>query len=336
MMVAEKPVKEGCCVVLHFSGEKSKQKASITETEESIFDNGCVHRIHYTERIDPRDSVQFLKDIINLLQGRTSDMAEQNDTVQSLMEEFQKMKKERYNLLSNNCEHLLMFACIQTQLSIQISEYLYQYLECEVDSVFKIMQQAVAKFVKKSQGIVTTLSTHITSLANITGTAVGSAASKAVARTLIAEGAEAAAESVSTAGYNTAVRTIALVTGGTVALGVSVIIEVPFLATGIYKIHRKNRFDQISSEEAKRQYTKQACRSTGVVVGATAGATAGTFIPVPFLGTFVGTLAGTVVGTGAGKLAGSLLSRLIKDGIIPDCAIIISHSFEDVPDYKPE
>jgi hypothetical protein len=229
-----------------------------------------------------------------------------------------------------------MFACIQTQLSIQISEYLYQYLECEVDSVFKIMQQAVAKFVKKSQGIVTTLSTHITSLANITGTAVGSAASKAVARTLIAEGAEAAAESVSTAGYNTAVRTIALVTGGTVALGVSVIIEVPFLATGIYKIHRKNRFDQISSEEAKRQYTKQACRSTGVVVGATAGATAGTFIPVPFLGTFVGTLAGTVVGTGAGKLAGSLLSRLIKDGIIPDCAIIISHSFEDVPDYKPE
>jgi hypothetical protein len=230
-----------------------------------------------------------------------------------------------------------MFACIQTQLSIQISEYLYQYLECEVDSVFKIMQQAVAKFVKKSQGIVTTLSTHnTTSLAHITGTAIGSAATKAAARTLIAEGAETAAESVSAAGYNTAVRTIALVTGGTVALGVSVIIEVPFLATGIYKIHRKNRFDQISSEEAKRQYTKQACRSTGVVVGATAGATAGTFIPVPFLGTFVGTLAGTVVGTGAGKLAGSLLSRLIKDGIIPDCAIIISHSFEDVPDYKPE
>jgi hypothetical protein len=337
MMVAEKPVKEGCCVVLHFSGEKSKQKASITETEESIFDNGCVHRIHYTERIDPRDSVQFLKDVINDLQGCTSDMAERNDTVQSLMEEFQKMKKERYNLLSNNCEHLLMFACVQTPLSIQISEILYQYLECEVDSVFKIMQQAVAKFVKKSQGIVTTLSTHnTTSLAHITGTAIGSAATKAAARTLIAEGAETAAESVSAAGYNTAVRTIALVTGGTVALGVSVIIEVPFLATGIYKIHRKNRFDQISSEEAKRQYTKQACRSTGVVVGATAGATAGTFIPVPFLGTFVGTLAGTVVGTGAGKLAGSLLSRLIKDGIIPDCAIIISHSFEDVPDYKPE
>ena len=93
MMVAEKPVKEGCCVVLHFSGEKSKQKASITETKESIFDNGCVHRIHYTERIDPCDSVQFMKDVINDLQGCTSDMAERNDTVQNLMEEFQKMKK---------------------------------------------------------------------------------------------------------------------------------------------------------------------------------------------------------------------------------------------------
>ena len=72
------------------------------------------------------------------------------------------------------------------------------------------------------------------------------------------------------------------------------------------------------------------------MVGATVGVAAGTFIPFPIVGTFVGTLAGTVVGTGAGKLAGSLLSRLIKDGIIPDCAIIISHSFEDVPDYKPE
>ena len=96
MMVAEKPVEEEHCVVLHFHGEKSKQKASISETEESIFDNGCVHRIHYTERIDPHDSVQFLKDVVKLLHEETSDAedkAERNNSVQSLMEEFQEMKQ---------------------------------------------------------------------------------------------------------------------------------------------------------------------------------------------------------------------------------------------------
>ena len=230
-----------------------------------------------------------------------------------------------------------MFACAQTQLSIQISEYLYHYLQYDVSDMklSKMMQQAVAKLVENSQGIVTSLSTpNITSLAHITGTYVGSAATKAAARTLIAEGAETAAETVSAAGYSAAVRTI--VTGGTAALGVSVIIEAPFLASGIYKTYRKKKFEQISSEEAKREYTKQACMSAGVVVGATVGATAGTFIPVPIVGTFVGTLAGTTVGTGAGKLVGFLLSRLIKDGIVPDCAIIIPHSFEDFPDHEPE
>ena len=134
-----------------------------------------------------------------------------------------------------------MFACVQTPLYIDSNlSILYQYLECKVGGVFKIMQKPVAKLVEKFQEILPNLSTHNTTLlAHLTGTAIGSADAKAAAHTLIAEGAETAAESVSAAGYNTAVgtRTIVFVTGGTVALGFSVIIEAPFFATGIYKIH---------------------------------------------------------------------------------------------------
>ena len=62
MMVAEKPVREGSCLVLHFHGERSKQKAVVAETEE-IFPDGCTYRVHYPERIDPLDSIQFLEQI---------------------------------------------------------------------------------------------------------------------------------------------------------------------------------------------------------------------------------------------------------------------------------
>ena len=232
-----------------------------------------------------------------------------------------------------------MFACVKADLSIQITEYLYHYLQIDVSemNLTKMMQPAVTKLIEESQRIGTILSTpNITSLAHITGTFARSAATKAAARTIIAEGAETAAKTVSAAGYNTGLRTIALVTGGTMTLCVSVIIVAPFLASGIYKTYREKKFGKISLEEANRKYTKQVCQSTGVVVGATVGATAGTFIPIPIVGTFVGALAGTAVGSGGGKLAGFLLSLLIKDTIVPDCAIILSHSFEDFPDHKPE
>lgn len=85
-MVAEKPVRDECCDVLHFHGERSKWKASILETEESIFDNGCIYHIHWPERIDSHDSVQFLKDAIKLFQSDSEDGAEQSDSVQSHLE----------------------------------------------------------------------------------------------------------------------------------------------------------------------------------------------------------------------------------------------------------
>ena len=129
-----------------------------------------------------------------------------------------------------------MFACVQAQLSIQIVEYLYHYLQLDASdmNLIKLMQPAVTKLIEKSQRIGTILSTpNITSLAHITGTFVRSAATKAAARTLIVEGAETAAETVSAAGYSTAVCTITLVTGGTAPFGVSMLIEAQFFASGI-------------------------------------------------------------------------------------------------------
>lgn len=227
-----------------------------------------------------------------------------------------------------------MFACIGTQHSIQISEYLYQYLEYEGSNISaKLLQQATVKLIKGSQQFVTTLSTtNITSLAHTGGTFAGYATAKSVARTIITD----TTKSLYTAGHNAALRSIAFATGGTVALCASVFIEAPLLASGIYKTHRKKKFDNITTQEAKRQYTRQACQSAGVVLGATFGAIAGSFIPVPFLGTFLGTLAGTLGGIGTGKMAGKLTSHFIKDGIVPDCAIIISHIFETFPEHKPE
>ena len=137
-----------------------------------------------------------------------------------------------------------MFACVQAQLSIQIAEYLYHYLQFDASdmNLTKLMQPAFTKLIEKSQGIVTSPPTpNFTSLAHITGTFVKSAATKAAARTIIVEGAETAAETVSAAGYNTALRTVALVTGGTMTLGVSVVIKLHFLPLEFIRhIERRN------------------------------------------------------------------------------------------------
>ena len=75
MMVAEKPDKAESCVVHHFSGEKSKNKARIAKAEEMIFKEGPVYRIHYPERIDPSTSLQVLEELPMHLhsQSRSSD-----------------------------------------------------------------------------------------------------------------------------------------------------------------------------------------------------------------------------------------------------------------------
>ena len=114
---------------------------------------------------------------------------------------------------------------------------------------------------------------------------------------------------------------------GGIALGVNVLIESPRLLRSLYKIHRKEKFDVISSTEAKRQYTVETITSVNTVAGGVGGAIIGQVaIPVPVLGAFVGGFGGVLAGKGIGYLEGSLRAAaavLFNDDKETDLPVII-------------
>ena len=158
----------------------------------------------------------------------------------------------------------------------------------------------------------------------VAGTAIIRGSARAAVKgggSAISQGAADVAEtSLSTAlansfrvGYTAALSatTVGLVSG--IALGANVIIESPLLVRNIYKIHRKKKFDVISSIEAKRQMTVQTFTSVNTVLGGTAGAIVGQVaIPVPVLGAAVGAFAGVVSGKVLGNLEGRGAAKLFN------------------------
>lgn len=151
--------------------------------------------------------------------------------------------------------------------------------------------------------------------------------------------ADAAETGVSTAvansfrvGYTAALSatTVGLVSG--IALGANLIIESPLLVRSLYKVHRKRKFEIISSTEAKRQVAVQSFTSVNTVIGGTAGAIVGQVaIPVPILGAVVGGFAGTIVGKGLGNLEGRGVALLINDKET-DLPLIVHCLYESVDD----
>ncbi len=115
-------------------------------------------------------------------------------------------------------------------------------------------------------------------------------------------------------------------------LGLFVVIEAPHLARGIYKLHRKKKFDHISKTEYQRGVIQEGFTSTNTVIGVAGGAIVGqALIPVPVLGAGIGGVVGAFAGQIAGKVEGYAVSKLIEEKTV-SLPIIVRHTYTDV-DY---
>ncbi len=117
--------------------------------------------------------------------------------------------------------------------------------------------------------------------------------------------------------------------GGT-GVGAFVLVEGPILARGLYKLHRKKKFDQISETDYTRGVIQETFKSVNVVVGAAGGAIVGQIlIPIPGLGAGIGGAVGTVAGQIAGTLEGQAFSRLVREKAL-SLPIVVKYEFTDV------
>ena len=227
-----------------------------------------------------------------------------------------------------------MFAAAHVDMSLQIDEKLYALLEYHCDIPLKFVQSAFLKLGQKvTQGIASNgLASSVRSTGHLVGGIAGTAVARAALRTVIVDvAADAATDSIAAAGYMSTVRAVSLATGTTFAFVASAVVEIPFFVRGIYKLHRKKKFNQIDEVTFKRGCARQTTVSAGAVLGGTAGAVAGSFIPVPFVGTFLGGAAGAIVGIAAGHAVGYGIGFAFKEGMIPDFVIVHTHLYTDYP-----
>ena len=219
-------------------------------------------------------------------------------------------------------------------MSSQVNEAIYHRLEYQCDIPLKYVQAACYQAVQKVSkiGASNIITNNVTTVCHVAGSATGTAIVKAAARTAIAEGAETAGEAIVTAGYSTTLRTASLTIGGASAIVALLAIEAPLCTRGIYKLHRKKKFDQINKVTFKKECAKRLAVGAGAAVGGTAGAIAGSFIPVPFLGTFIGTAGGSLAGYAIGFATGQVISSKFKDGMAPEFAIVNPHLYTDYPE----
>ena len=236
-----------------------------------------------------------------------------------------------YKVFSNNCEHIVMLGTIGAVISIQVTVVMRQYLHTIADEIIAVTPEMGAACVRA------TPKDAIKLVANVTGAAITRGATRAAARSGVSAAARVGTADLVEPGLNVALansfqigRTAALsgttigLVGG-IALGVNVLIESPRLLRSLYKIHRKEKFDVISSTEAKRQYTVETITSVNTVAGGVGGAIVGQVaIPVPVLGAFVGGFVGVLAGKGIGYLEGrAAAAMLFNDDKETDLPVII-------------
>lgn len=209
-----------------------------------------------------------------------------------------------------------MIGTIGAAVSIQVDVNMYRDLHGGIHAMSPALGDACVR---------ATTNGALKTAMKLASTAIIRGGARAAVRgggSVFAQGAADAAETgLSTAvansfrvGYTAALSatTVGLVSG--IALGANLIIESPLLVRSLYKVHRKKKFDVISSTEAKRQYTIHSVTSVNTVVGGTAGAIIGQVaIPVPILGAVVGGFAGVVAGKTLGNLEGRGVALLFND-----------------------
>ena len=130
-------------------------------------------------------------------------------------------------------------------------------------------------------------------------------------------GAKAGAKATFKLGYRAATNGTIVGAVGGIAVGVNILLEGPLFARGLYKLHRKKKFDLISDTEYNRGIIQQSFTTVNTIIGGVCGAIVGTVaIPVPVLGAAVGGMVGSVVGQGVGYGEGWLVSQLVHNKIL--------------------
>jgi hypothetical protein len=226
-----------------------------------------------------------------------------------------------------------MIGTIGAPMSIQVDIKVYQDLHERFHAMSPGLGDACMRATSKGA---------LKSVMKVTGTAIIRGGTRAVvksggtaAATDAAEtGLNAALASSFRVGYTAALSatTVGLVSG--IALGANLIIESPLLVRSIYKIHRKQKFNVISSTEAKRQFAVQSFTSVNTVIGGTTGAIVGQVaIPVPIFGAVVGGFAGVIAGKLLGNLEGRGVALLIGDDKETNLPIIIHCIFVSMDDH---
>lgn len=221
-------------------------------------------------------------------------------------------------------------ATIGTPVSIQVDIHMYQSLHENFHTIPPQLGEACIRATSKGA---------MKTVAKLAGTAIVRGGARAAVRgggSIAAQGAADAAEtSLNFAvvnsfrvGYSAALTatTVGLVSG--IALGANLAIETPLFVRNIYKIHRKRKFEMISSTEYKRQTTVKSITSANTVLGGTAGAIIGQVaIPIPIVGAAVGGFAGVIAGKGLGYLEGQGVARLFFNDKETDLPIIVHCAF---------
>lgn len=153
--------------------------------------------------------------------------------------------------------------------------------------------------------------------AKATAKAAAKAGGKLTAKVTTYASGDAVASSAETLfqlGFRAALSGTAIGIVAGAAVAVNLLIEGPLLVRSVYKLHRKKKFDQISSEEYKRGLIEESVTSANTVVGAVGGAIVGQVaIPVPVLGAAVGGAVGGIVGQACGRAEGWAVGKLVRD-----------------------
>ncbi len=201
--------------------------------------------------------------------------------------------------------------------SIQVDEKLHSVLQYRKENALKPFTTALGSTATKSTSRQLTLSK----------TSTEESAKDAAGKALTRAGLKLAFKLSTRIALSSTV--LGALAGGP-GVGIFILIEGPILARGVYKLHRKKKFEQISEAEYKRGVVKETFTSANVVIGAVGGAIVGQIlIPIPGVGAGIGGAVGTVAGQIAGKAEGHAFAKLVREKIVT-LPIIASSSFTEI------
>ena len=226
-----------------------------------------------------------------------------------------------------------MKATVGEHLSIQVTDLQHQALEHTTTAVIYTGLAFGKINVAAARGAASEM--VVKSITNAIAKGGAKAAAKAGARGAAfgaADAAEAGTEALFQLGYRAALSGTAIGIVAGVAVAANLIIEGPFLARAVYKLHRKKKFDQIPQHEFERGFVKESFKSANTVIGGVAGAILGQIvIPVPGVGAAVGGAVGSIAGQVFGIAEGWAASKLIRDPRPVTLPQLIETSFVDNP-----